>query len=47
MPPDAAQTMTQLLPKGWLVEIPEGGHMPMLEAPDAVAEALGQLIEMV
>jgi len=42
---EAAKTMAQLLPRGWLVEIPEAGHMPMLEAPDTVANALCQLIE--
>jgi len=43
---EAMKTMAQLLPKGWLVEIPEGGHMLMMEAPDKVAEALDQLILM-
>jgi 3-oxoadipate enol-lactonase len=41
------KTMAQMLPKGWLVEIPDGGHMLMMESPDQVAEALGQLIQMV
>jgi len=41
------QTMAQLLPKGWLVSIPEGGHMPMMEAPEVTAEAIHQLVHMV
>ncbi len=43
---EAMKMMAQMLPKGWLVEIEDGGHMPMMESPEAVAEALGQLIEM-
>ena len=46
LPMEAMATMAQMLPKGWLVEIPEGGHMLMMEAPEKVAEALGQLIQM-
>ena len=47
LPLDVMKTMAQMLPKGWLVEIPEGGHMPMMESPDLVAEALIQLVQMV
>src|SRR5574340_45800 len=35
-----SQTLAQMLSKGWLVEIPEAGHVPMLESPAAVADAL-------
>lgn len=45
LPLENAQTMAQILPRGWLVEVPEAGHMPMLEAPEMVANALCQLIE--
>lgn len=41
------RTMAQMLPKGWLVEIPNGGHMPMFENPDLVADSIRQLVEMV
>jgi pimeloyl-ACP methyl ester carboxylesterase len=41
------RTMAQMLPKGWLVEIPDGGHMPMLENPELVAESIHQLVHMV
>jgi pimeloyl-ACP methyl ester carboxylesterase len=44
---ERAQTMTQLLGKAWLVELPGVGHMPMMEAPQATADALNQLILMV
>jgi 3-oxoadipate enol-lactonase len=44
---ERAQTMAQLLGKAWIVELPGVGHMPMLEAPQATADALNQLIEMV
>lgn len=39
-----SRTMAQMLSKGWLVEIPDAGHMPMLESPDMVIESLKQLI---
>lgn len=39
-----SQNLAQMLSKGWLVEIPEAGHMPMLETPDRVVVALRQLI---
>jgi len=45
--PERAQTMTQLLGKAWLVELPGVGHMPMMEAPQATADALNQLIQRV
>lgn len=45
IPIERAQTMAQMLPRGWLVEVPEAGHMPMLESPEVVSKALCQLIE--
>jgi len=39
-----AQDMVTLLNKGWLIEIPEVGHMAMMEAPQKVADGLLQLI---
>jgi pimeloyl-ACP methyl ester carboxylesterase len=47
VPLERAQTMAQLLGKAWLVELPGVGHMPMLDAPQATADALNQLIQMV
>jgi len=44
VPLERAQTMAQMLSKGWLVEVPDAGHMPMLEKPQAVIDALKQLI---
>lgn len=44
---DNQRTMAQMLPKGWLVEIPDGGHMPMLENPELVADSIHQLVHMV
>ena len=44
IPVERSQTMAQMLSKGWLVEIPEAGHMPMLETPQLVVDALRQLI---
>jgi pimeloyl-ACP methyl ester carboxylesterase len=38
--PEKAREMVQMLTRGWLVEIPGGGHMPMIEAPDLVSSAL-------
>lgn len=44
---DRVETMAQMLPKGWLVEIPNAGHMLMMEDPQAVAAHLSQLFKMV
>lgn len=44
IPIQKAQTMAQMLYKGWLVEIPDAGHVPMLDKPAAVIDALRQLI---
>ena len=46
LPRDRVETMAQMLPKGWMVEIENAGHMLMMEEPDRVAEALGQLIRI-
>lgn len=47
LPLENVKMMAQMLPKGWLVEVPETGHMLMMEAPEKVAEALCQLVQMV
>ncbi len=39
------ETMAQMLPKGWLVEIPNAGHMLTMEDPQAVADALLQMFK--
>ena len=44
---ERSQTMAQLLGKGWLVKLPEVGHMPMLEAPQQSAEAILQVIDLI
>lgn len=41
------QTMAQLIGKGWLVKLPEVGHMAMLEAPQQTAEAILQVIDLI
>lgn len=46
LPLEKMQTLAQLLPKGWLVEVQGAGHMVMLEEPEQVAGALRQMIEM-
>ncbi len=43
--PDKAREMAQIMPRGWMVEVPGGGHMPMFEAPEIVAQALSDLLE--
>ena len=45
IPIEQARLMAQMLQHAWLVEIDGAAHMPMLEAPGAVAEALLQLAE--
>lgn len=44
---DRVEMMVQMLPKGWMVEIPNAGHMLMMEEPQQVADALLQLFQMV
>ncbi len=41
------ETMAQMLPKGWLEEIPAAGHMLTMEDPQAVAAALEQMLSKV
>ncbi len=42
-----SREMVELLNKGWLIEIPEAGHIPMLEQPERVAEGISQLLSAV
>ena len=42
-----ARLMAQLLGRAWLVELPEAAHLPMMEQPQPVANALLQLIASV
>jgi 3-oxoadipate enol-lactonase len=42
---EKAREMVQMLSRGWLVEIPGGGHMPMFEAPDLVSAAIQDLTQ--
>ena len=44
IPLERARLMAQLLGRAGLVELPNAAHMPMLEEPQAVADALKQLI---
>ena len=44
IPLNKAETIVQLLSKGWLVQVAGAGHMPMMEAPKKTAEAILQLI---
>jgi pimeloyl-ACP methyl ester carboxylesterase len=44
IPAASSQSLAQMLSKGWLVEIPDAGHVPMLEAPEKVISALQQLL---
>lgn len=39
-PPAAAREMADALPRGELVELAGSGHLPSLEAPDALADAV-------
>ena len=44
---EKAREMVQMLSRGWLVEVPGGGHMPMFEAPRLVSSALLDLVQHV
>ncbi len=37
---ESVETTAQMLPKGWLVEIPDAGHLPMFEQPEKFQAAL-------
>lgn len=43
-PPEAARAMAEVTPGATLVVVPRSGHLTPLEAPDAVAAALGDLL---
>jgi 3-oxoadipate enol-lactonase len=45
IPAEQAREMVQMLSRGWQVEIPGGGHMPMFEAPDLVSAAITDLVQ--
>ncbi len=47
IPLEKSKEMERLLPRGWLVEVPGAGHLPMMEAPEMVAEALQRLFEKI
>lgn len=47
IPVQKSHEMVEMLNKGWLVEIPEAGHLPMMETPERVAEGLTQLLAAV
>ena len=42
--PEKALEMAQMLSKGWVVEVPGGGHLPMYEAPEVLTAALIDLL---
>jgi 3-oxoadipate enol-lactonase len=44
---DRLEMMAQMLPKGWLVQVPNAGHMVMMEDPQAVADSLRQVFSLV
>ncbi len=44
IPVEKSHSMIKLVNKGWVFEIPEAGHVPMMENPQKTAEALYQLI---
>ena len=47
MPLDRSKEMVRLLNRAWLVEIPNAGHMPMMEEPQAVADAILALLQKI
>jgi pimeloyl-ACP methyl ester carboxylesterase len=44
IPAEKSHSLIKLVNKGWVVEVPEAGHMPMMESPQKTAEALYQLV---
>lgn len=47
LPMERPEEMAQMLPKGWLVTVPGGGHMLMMEEPQLVADSLRQVFRRV
>lgn len=43
-PRERPEEMATLIPKSWWVELPEAGHMPMMEEPQATGLALRSLV---
>lgn len=46
IPIERSRTMAQMLNHAWLVEVSGASHMPMMEAPEQVAAALLQLVQL-
>ncbi len=47
IPVEKSVEMAQKLPEARLAIVPEAGHMPMMEFPERVAEALVELVSWV
>ncbi len=47
IPLERPKIMAQLLGRAWLVEVSGAGHLPMMEQPDAVSDAILQLIKSI
>ncbi len=47
IPIERGKIMAQLLGRAWLVEVNGAGHLPMMEQPEAVSEAILQLINSI
>lgn len=47
LPRENVETLAQMLPKGWLVNVPGAGHMLMMEEPEQVADALLELLNKI
>lgn len=47
LPFEKMETLAQMLPKGWLVEVADSGHMLMMEEPQLVASTICQIIQKV
>jgi pimeloyl-ACP methyl ester carboxylesterase len=45
VPPRRQEFTAELMPKGRFLRIPAAGHMPTLENPDAVSEALEAFLD--
>ncbi len=45
IPLERAREMVERLQRGWLVTVPNAGHMPMMESPKQVTSALIELLQ--
>jgi 3-oxoadipate enol-lactonase len=47
VPRERVDILARLIRRNWVIEVPEGGHMPMMESPEMVAKGLLDLAQII